>query len=245
MVFDLTGKTALVTGAGQGVGAGIAKVLAEAGASVLVNDFHPERAERVASEVGGRALPFDVSDLAAVQQAVESAGQVDILVNNAGIPPSMRPVQFRELPPEEWAPYIDVNLYGVLNCVKATVDGMCDRGWGRIITISSGAGTTGLGIGVSIYAAGKGAGISFMRHLATECGRSGVTANTLALGLMQRDTAKSEESRTVTKGLERGIPVGRLGTGQDVGYACAYLASNEAAWMNGQTIGLNGGSVTS
>jgi 3-oxoacyl-[acyl-carrier protein] reductase len=244
-VFDLSGKTALVTGAGQGVGAGIAKVLADAGASVLVNDFHAERAERTASAVGGRALPFDVADLASVEKAVEAAGQVDILVNNAGIPPSMRPVQFRELPPEEWAPYIDVNLYGVLNCVKATIDGMCDRGWGRVITISSGAGTTGLGIGVSIYAAGKGAGISFMRHLAHECGRYGVTANSLALGLMQRDDPRSEESRTVTKGLERGIPVGRLGTGEDVGYACAYLASDEASWMNGQTIGLNGGSVTS
>ena len=78
-----------------------------------------------------------------------------------------------------------------------------------------------------------------------ECGRYGVTANTLALGLMQRDDPRSEESRTVTKGLERGIPVGRLGTGEDVGYACAYLASAEASWMNGQTIGLNGGSVTS
>jgi NAD(P)-dependent dehydrogenase (short-subunit alcohol dehydrogenase family) len=244
-VFDLSGKTALVTGAGQGVGAGIAKVLAAAGASVVVNDFHAERAEQSAAAVGGRALPFDVADLAAVQKAIASVGQVDILVNNAGIPPSMRPVQFRDLPPEEWAPYIDVNLYGVLNCVKATLDGMCERGWGRVITISSGAGTTGLGIGVSIYAAGKGAGISFMRHLATECGRQGVTANTLALGLMQRDNAKSEEARTVTKGLERGIPVGRLGTGEDVGYACAYLASDEASWMNGQTIGLNGGSVTS
>src|SRR5690606_4603481 len=136
-----------------------------------------------------------------------SVGQIDILVNNAGIPPSMRPEQFRDLDPSEWAPYIDVNLYGVLNCVKATIDGMCERRWGRVITISSGAGTTGLGIGVSIYAAGKGAGISFMRHLAVECGRYGVTANTLALGLMQRDNAKSEESRTVTKNMERGIPV--------------------------------------
>ena len=244
-MFDLSGKTALVTGAGQGVGAGIAEVLASAGATVLVNDFHAERAERTAAAVGGRALPFDVADLAAVEKAVGSAGPVDILVNNAGIPPSMRPVQFRELPPEEWAPYIDVNLYGVLNCVKATIDGMCDRGWGRVITISSGAGTTGLCIGVSIYAAGKGAGISFMRHLATECGRYGVTANTLALGLMQRDNVKTEEARTVTKGMERGIPVGRLGTGTDVGYACAYLASTEASWMNGQTIGLNGGAVTS
>jgi NAD(P)-dependent dehydrogenase (short-subunit alcohol dehydrogenase family) len=244
-VFDLSGKVALVTGGGQGVGAGIASVLAKAGADVCVNDFHAERAERVAAEIGGRATPFDVADMAKVEKAVAGIGQVDILINNAGIPPSMRPVQFREMSPEEWAPYVDVNLYGVLNCVKATINPMCDRGWGRVITISSGAGTTGLGIGVSIYAAGKGAGISFMRHLAVECGRFGVTANTLALGLMARDNPATEEQRTVTKGIERSIPVGRLGTGTDVGHACVYLASDEASWMNGQTIGLNGGGVTS
>jgi NAD(P)-dependent dehydrogenase (short-subunit alcohol dehydrogenase family) len=244
-VFDLSGKVALVTGGGQGVGAGIAAVLARAGADVCVNDFHAERAERVAAEIGGRATPFDVAEMAAVEKAVANIGQVDILINNAGIPPSMRPVQFREMDPKEWAPYVDVNLYGVLNCVKATINPMCDRGWGRVITISSGAGTTGLGIGVSIYAAGKGAGISFMRHLAVECGRFGVTANTLALGLMARDNPATEEQRTVTKGIERSIPVGRLGTGTDVGHACVYLASDEASWMNGQTIGLNGGGVTS
>jgi NAD(P)-dependent dehydrogenase (short-subunit alcohol dehydrogenase family) len=243
-VFDLSGRVALVTGAGQGVGAGIAKVLAEAGADVCVNDFHADRAERVAAAIGGRATPFDVTDLDAVRAAVGAIGPVDILVNNAGIPPSMRPVQFNELDPAEWAPYVDVNLYGVLNCVKAVLDGMYERQHGRIITISSGAGQTGLGIGVSIYAAGKGAGISFMRHLAVESGRKGVTANTLALGLMQRETQAAEEGRTVTAGLERSIPVGRLGTGLDVGYACVYLASDEASWVTGQTIGINGGNLT-
>jgi NAD(P)-dependent dehydrogenase (short-subunit alcohol dehydrogenase family) len=157
----------------------------------------------------------------------------------------MAAIQFRDLDPSAWAPYIEVNLYGVLNCVKATVDGMCDRGFGRVITISSGAGTTGLNIGVSIYAAGKGGGISFMRHLALEVARYGVTANTLALGLMEKDVPRSEEQRTVTRNMERQIPVGRLGTGTDVGFACVYLASNEANWLTGQTIGLNGGAVTS
>jgi NAD(P)-dependent dehydrogenase (short-subunit alcohol dehydrogenase family) len=244
-MFDLAGRTALVTGAGQGVGAGIARVLAAAGAVVLVNDLDPGRAERVAGEVGGRPLPFDVADRAAVERAVASAGPVDILVNNAGIPPSMRPEQFRAQSPDDWAPYIDVNLYGVLHCVKATIDGMCDRGWGRVVTISSGAGTQGLGIGVALYAAGKGGGISFMRHLAVECARFGVTANTLALGLMERGDAAAESARTVTSGLVAGIPVGRLGTGADVGHCCVFLASDEASWVTGQTIGVNGGSSTS
>jgi NAD(P)-dependent dehydrogenase (short-subunit alcohol dehydrogenase family) len=157
----------------------------------------------------------------------------------------MRPEQFRDQDPDHWTPYIDVNLFGVLHCVKATLDGMCERGWGRIITISSSAGTHGAAIGVALYAAGKGAGISFMRHVAVECARFGVTANTLALGLMARADADAESARTVTSGLVATIPVGRLGTGTDVGHACVYLASDEASWMTGQTIGLNGGWHTS
>lgn len=245
-MFDLTGRTALVTGAGQGVGLGIARVLRAAGATVLINDLVPDRAAAACAEIGdgASALAFDVSDPDAVDAAIERAGAIDILVNNAGIPPSMRPVQFRSLPRAEWAPYIDVNLYGVLNCVKATIDGMCERRWGRVITISSGAGTTGLGIGVSLYAAGKGAGISFMRHLAVECARDGVTANTLALGLMQRGDDADEAGRAVTHKMAAQIPVGRLGTATDIGYACVFLASDEASWITGQTIAVNGGAVT-
>ena len=246
-MFDLTGKTALVTGSGQGVGLGIARTLIDAGATVYVNDLVSERAEAAAAELGPKAiaLPFNVADFDQVEAAIASADPIDILVNNAGIPASMRAVKFRDLPRNEWDPYIDVNLYGVLNCTKAVIDGMCERKWGRIITISSGAGTEGLNIGVSIYGAGKGAGISFMRHLAVENARDGVTANTIALGLMEREGPDaSEEQRTVTANMARTVPVGRLGTGTDVGFACVYLASEEASWMTGQTISLNGGSVT-
>ncbi len=247
-MFDLTGRTALVTGAGRGVGFGIAAALLERGAQVWVNDLVTERAEVAAAQLGEGAHPvaFDVADEIAVDHAIKTVGQVDILVNNAGIPPTMRAVQFREMNRHEWNAYIDVNLYGILNCVKATVDGMCERGWGRVVTISSGAGTHGQNIGVALYAAGKGAGISFMRHLAMECARKGVTANTLALGMMERESsAPTDESSTVTAGLTRTIPVGRLGRPEDVGYACVYLASDEASWITGQTIALNGGSLTS
>jgi 3-oxoacyl-[acyl-carrier protein] reductase len=248
-MFDLSGRIALVTGAGQNQGAGIARALAAQGAAVAVNDLHGERAERVAAKIaaaGGRALaaPFDVTDYAAVASGVarvaRELGAVDILVNNAGIPEGMAVAQFRETQPEAWRPYIDVNVYGVMNCTRAVLDGMCARGFGRIITISSGAGQTGLAMGVSAYAAGKGGQIAFMRHVALENARAGVTANTLALGLMSNAGGSD-----VTSALAKTVPVGRLGTPEDVGAACVFLASDEASWLTGQTIGLNGGNLTS
>jgi NAD(P)-dependent dehydrogenase (short-subunit alcohol dehydrogenase family) len=243
-IFDFSGRVALVTGAGQNVGAGIARMLAAQGARVAVNDAIPERAAAVATEIGATAAPFDVTDLAAVtagmRDVADALGPVDILVNNAGNGGvgGMVPTKFRDMDPSAWDGPIRVNLYGVLNCCKALVDGMCERGWGRIITISSGAGTTGVNIGVSPYSGGKGGAIAFMRSLALEVAPNGVTANSLALGVMP------VAARTVTDGLAASVPVGRIGTPEDVGAACVWLASNEAAWVTGQTIHVNGGSVT-
>lgn len=248
-MFDLSGSAALVTGAGQGVGAGIARALAERGAAVGVNDLVAERAERVAAEIrhaGGRAAAavFDVCDAEAVRAGVARVaaelGAVDLLVNNAGVPEGMGLTQFRDMAPASWARFVDLNLYGVLHCTRAVLDGMCERRFGRIVTISSGAGQVGLGIGVSLYAAGKGGAISFMRHLALEVARFGVTANTLALGLMANTAGVAS-----VEALARTVPVGRLGTPEDVGAAVVFLASREAGWLTGQTIGLNGGTVTS
>ena len=247
-MFDLGGRVALVTGGGQNQGAGIARALASQGAAVAVNDLHGERAEAVAKEIvgrGGRALaaPFDVTDHAAVGAGVarvaRELGPIDVLVNNAGVPEGMGIAQFREMDPALWRGYVDLNLYGVLHCCKAVIDAMCGRGFGRVITISSGAGQTGLALGVSLYAAGKGGAIAFMRHLALETARFGVTVNTLALGLMS-----NAGGADVTAALAKTIPVGRLGTPEDVGAACVYLASTEAGWMTGQTILVNGGYTT-
>jgi NAD(P)-dependent dehydrogenase (short-subunit alcohol dehydrogenase family) len=244
-MFDLTGRVALVTGAGQGVGEGIARALAHQGAQVLVNDFVADRAAAVAESITGSgesasATPFDVTDLHAVREALQTAGAVDILVNNAGNggAEQMTVKSFRELEPEQWEGPIRVNLYGVLNCCKAVIDGMCERRWGRVISISSGAGTAGVAIGVSPYSAGKGGGIAFTRTLALEVARMGVTANTLAIGLM------GHPDPSVTAGLARSIPVGRTGEPADIAAACVWLASDEAAWVTGQTIQINGGSVT-
>jgi NAD(P)-dependent dehydrogenase (short-subunit alcohol dehydrogenase family) len=243
-MFDLSGKTALVTGAGQNVGAGIAHALSAHGATVAVNDVVADRAEATVAAISehgssASASVFDVTDLAAVESAVAAIGPVDILVNNAGNAGAhtMGVTRFVEMSPEQWDAPIRVNLYGVLNCCHATVGRMVYAGWGRVITISSGAGTAGVDIGVSPYSAGKGGGIAFTRTLALEVARSGVTANSLAIGLMGvRDEA-------VTGRLAKGIPVGRVGTPEDIAAACVWLASDEASWVTAQTIQINGGSV--
>ncbi len=248
-MFDLTGRVALVTGAGQNVGVGIARMLAAQGAAVAVNDIVPERAQETVADIvaaGGRAAgaPFDVTSydevVAGVADVTEALGPVDILVNNAGNggAAGMRPEPFREMDPAGWEGPIRVNLYGVLHCSRAVINGMCERGWGRVITISSGAGTGGVNIGVSPYSAGKGGGISFTRTLALEVAPTGVTANTIALGLMGMPDPK------ITARLARAIPVGRTGTPADIGAACVWLASDEASWVTAQTIEINGGSIT-
>jgi 3-oxoacyl-[acyl-carrier protein] reductase len=244
-LFDLTGRTALVTGAGQNVGEGIARALAAQGAMVAVNDIEVDRCHAVVdaiSSAGGRAMTatFDVTDPDAVSSVMAVLPQIDILVNNAGNggAQAMNVKPFREMDPSDWEGPIRVNLYGVLNCTRAVINGMCDSGWGRIVTISSGAGTAGVNIGVAPYSAGKGGGISFMRTLALEVARQGVTANTLAIGLM------GLPDPDITAQLARAIPVGRTGTPEDVASACVWLVSDEAGWVTGQTIELNGGSVT-
>lgn len=243
-MFDLRGRVAVVTGAGQNVGAGIARALAAQGATVHVNDVVGERADATVQQItdaGGSAsaAPFDVTDYDAVSAALASLGTVDILVNNAGNggAAGMSMVQFRDSEPAGWRGAIDVNLFGVLHCSRAVINGMCERGFGRVITISSGAAVTGLRIGVSPYAAGKGGAIAFMRHLAIENAREGVTANSLALGLMQPENTPTVDA------LAKQIPVGRTGTPEDVGHACVYLASDEASWITGQTIHLDGGAT--
>jgi 3-oxoacyl-[acyl-carrier protein] reductase len=248
-MFDLTGRRALVTGSGQGVGFGIAQRLAQQGAAVAINDLVAERAEQAAKSIdsGGQravAAPFDVTDYTAVQAGIAAAenalgGPLDVLVNNAGVPPGMGLKPFCETEPEDWARQINLNTYGVIHCCRTVINGMSERGHGRIVTISSGAGTIGLNLGVSPYAAGKGGAISFMRHLALESARTGVTANTIAIGLMNND-----QGEDVTAHIARSIPVGRLGTPEDIAALVLYLVSDEASWMTGQTVELNGGNVT-
>jgi NAD(P)-dependent dehydrogenase (short-subunit alcohol dehydrogenase family) len=248
--MTLNGRVALVTGAGRSVGLGIARELAIAGAAVAVNDLHPDRAREAAAEIAALgagpaiASPFDVTDydavLAAVAAVGDQLGPVDILVNNAGIPENGGSGRFAESKPESWMPYIQLNLLGSMYCIHAVLPGMIERGWGRVIQISSGASSVGLPIGVSVYGASKAGIEGLLRHVAVEVGRSGVTANTLALGLME-NTAQMDDNRLAR--MLAGIPVGRLGRGDEVGTAAAWLASEQGAFVTGQVIHLNGGST--
>ena len=246
-MFDLTRRVALVTGAGQGVGAEVARTLARQGAAVAVNDLVPARARAVADEIleeGGRAdaVTADITDVDAVGAMVATVdarlGSIDILVNNAGIPADGFVLkQFRDMTVAEWEPFIRLNLYGTLHCTRAVVDGMCERGWGRVVTVSSEAGRTGTDLGISLYGAAKAAAVGLSRHLAVELGPFGVTVNCVSLGVIERADGGGG-------GMAKRYPARRLGRPADVAGAIAYLASDEAAWVTGQTLPVNGGIFT-
>lgn len=241
----LSGRTALVTGAGQGVGAGIATRLAEAGASVLVNDLEPGRATAVAEDLLARGLraeplPFDVTDHPLVTDTLAGRG-VDVLVNNAGVPPGGgRPNRFAEMPAADWRLQLSLNLEALMHLTQTVLPGQMERGWGRIIQISSGASSRGLAIGVAAYGAAKAGGESLIRHLAVEYGGHGITANSLALGLMEGVARAGEDG---VARMVRAIPTGRLGRPSEVGTAAVWLASDDGGLVNGQVIHLNGGSL--
>jgi 2-hydroxycyclohexanecarboxyl-CoA dehydrogenase len=249
--FDLSGRRALITGAGQGVGAGIAALLAGNGAEVLVNDLVAERAEAQARELidaGGRAVscPFDVTDHDGVAAAVAATGPVDILVNNAGNAggdgwPGMVP--FAETTPADWERFLPVNLYGVMHCVHAVLPGMIERRWGRLVTIISDASRVGEPM-MAAYSAAKAGAAGLMRSVAKEVGRYGVTANNISLGTMRTPLTEASwidaDERQVAARL-RGYAIRRPGLPDDVAALTLYLTSPAAGYITGQTIPLNGG----
>lgn len=253
-LLKLDGRVALVTGAGQGVGAEIARNLANHGASVVVNDFYGDRAEAIARELtskGGTAVDVaaDVTDYDGVQQMFKTAeehfGQVDILVNNAGnAGPSGSIVEsapFWETAPDDWERWMKVNYYGVLNTTRLALPGMVDRRFGRIITIVSDAGRVGEPNFV-VYSGAKAGAMGLMRSVAKAVGPHQVTANSIALATIETPTiAPVIEDEATRKAILKHYIIRRLGQPADAAGLALFLASDSASWITGQTYPVNGG----
>lgn len=254
-LLDLGGRTAFITGAGQGVGRRIALHMAEHGAgAIVVNDFRLERAEAVAAEVeahGARALPLagDVSDYGAVRDTVGKAiaeyGGIDILVNNAGNagpnPTDSMTRPFWEQEPEDWNGYLGTNLYGVLNTTRFVVPSMIERGYGRIVNMISDAARYGER-GREPYSAAKAGSAGFTRSLAASLGRYAITANCVSLAAtLTPRTEKQLTDEVATKKLLSHYLIRRTGQPEDAANLVLFLTSDAASWMTGQTVPVNGG----
>jgi 3-oxoacyl-[acyl-carrier protein] reductase len=266
MDLHLTGKVALVTGGGQGVGRRICMELAAEGARVAVNDLFPERAAAVAGEIreaGGEALavPADITSMEAVQAMVElvrdKLGPVDVLVNNAGIVPERRekggmPPTFLEMPYDDWRKVIDLNVYGTMHCCRAVLPDMVARHGGRIISIMSEAGRLGEAR-LAVYSGAKAAILGFSKAIAREHGRDAINVNVIALGavshegirngplLPSADPETDERLRKMIQAYPIGRGLGRLSRPEDISSAVAFLASDRAAYITGQSLGVSGG----
>ena len=241
-MFDLTGKSALVTGASGGIGADIARALHAAGATVGLSGTRVEPLEALAAELGARAHvlpcnlsnPEDVEGL--VKRATEAMGAVDILVNNAGI---TRDGLAMRMSDDDWQSVIDVNLTAPFRLSRAAIRGMMKARWGRIINISSVVGRAG-NAGQANYAASKGGLVALSKSLAEEVASRGITVNCVAPGFIETPmTEKLNEAQRGT--ILASVPAGRMGTPQEIAAAVLYLASQEAAYVTGATLHVNGG----
>jgi 3-oxoacyl-[acyl-carrier protein] reductase len=242
MMFDLTGKAALVTGASGGIGGAIARALHGQGAAVALSGTRVAPLEALAGELGAWAhvLPCDLSDPAAVEalpkQAAEALGQVDILVNNAGI---TRDQLFMRMSDADWDAVIAVNLTSVMRLSRGCLRGMMKARWGRIVNVSSIVGVTGTP-GQANYAASKAGVIGMSKSLAAEVASRGITVNCVAPGFIA--TAMTEALNDEQKArINTQIPAGRMGEAAEIAAAAVYLASQEAAYITGQTLHVNGG----
>lgn len=243
MMFDLSGMTALVTGASGGLGSAIAKALAGQGARLAVSGSNVEKLERFREELGGDhvALACNLSDSAAVDQLVPSAvdalgGQLDILINNAGV---TRDNLLMRMKDEEFEEVIRINLEAAFRLIRAASRPMMKARFGRIISISSVVGVTG-NPGQANYVASKAGLIGLTKVAALELASRGVTVNAVAPGFMQSAMTDALNDQQ-KEGILSRIPAGAMGSGGDIGAACVYLASREAGYVTGQTLHVNGG----
>jgi 3-oxoacyl-[acyl-carrier protein] reductase len=241
-VFDLAGKTALVTGASGGLGGAIARALYGQGATVALSGTRREALEALAGELGSRAyaLPCDLADAVAVEALVPAAeaamGSLDILVNNAGV---TRDNLFMRMKDAEWDTVLAVNLTAAFRLSRSVLKGMMRRRFGRIVNITSIVGVTG-NPGQGNYAAAKAGMIGMSKALAAEVASRGVTVNCIAPGFIASPMTDALNDKQ-REAILASVPMGRLGAGADIGAAAVYLASGEAAYVTGQTLHVNGG----
>jgi 3-oxoacyl-[acyl-carrier protein] reductase len=234
---SLEGKTALVTGGSRGIGAAVARELARAGATVVVGfRSGKQEAEAIASEVGGRAVQADVSNVEDAKRLVEEAGDLDVLVNNAGI---TRDGVLARMTDDDWRSVLETNLSSVFYTCRAVSRGMMKRRGGSIVNLSSIVGLHG-NWGQSNYAASKGGIVAFTKSLAQELGSRGVRANVVAPGYIntQLTDVIPEEAQQKMLGL---TPLGRFGEPEDVARAVRFLSSDEASFITGEVVVVGGG----
>ena len=245
----LKGKVAVDTGGGGGIGSATCRRFAEEGAKVAVLDIDLESAQAVAASIPDSdtlALRVDITNLENVKQSIEQTeqqlGSVDILINNAGWD-VFRP--FLKTNPTFWHKVIDINLVGVLNMHHVVLPGMVKRGYGRVVSVSSDAGRVGSS-GESVYAACKAGMIGFARTLAREHARQGITFNVVCPGptdtaLFSSYSEGAGDPEKLRNAMQRAVPMGRIGTPDDLPGAIAFLASDDAAYITGQVISVSGG----
>lgn len=241
-MFDLNGKNVLLTGASGGIGGAIAKALHAAGATVALSGTRIEPLQALAAELGERAhvLPCNLSDAEAVtalpKQAADIMGSVDILVNNAGI---TRDNIFMRMSDDEWSSVLEVNLTSTMRLCKGVIRGMMKSRWGRIVNISSIVGATG-NPGQANYAASKAGMVGMSKSIAYEVASRGITVNCVAPGFIT--TAMTDKLNDDQKsGILTQVPAGRMGEPDEIAAAVLYLSSQEAAYVTGTTLHVNGG----
>jgi NAD(P)-dependent dehydrogenase (short-subunit alcohol dehydrogenase family) len=247
---DLTGKTALVTGGGSGVGSEICRTLVGAGAFVWVNDIYEDRAAKIADDIGGdasaRPVKCDITSPVKIARMRETTGPVDILVNNAGNPTQgFELKRFVDSNPEDWEYLMRLNLGAILHVTHSYLAPMVDQKWGRIVTIASDAGRKGERY-QAIYGAAKAGAMGFIRSLAAEVGAYGVTANCVSLATMRTGPTEQAIARDpdLERRLSRAYTVPRLGLPADVAPLVVLLCSEAGAWITGQTYPVDGGYVS-
>ena len=246
---ELSGKVAIVTGAGQGMGRAVAQRLADAGARLVANDVSLDSAERTASALrdGGAeavAVQGDVTSrtdvICIVDTAIRQFGAVHILVNNAGV---LRPTAVIDIEEDEWDFVVGVNLKGTYLCSRAVLPVMREAGWGRIVNFSSTAGKNVSTVGGAHYTAAKAGILGFTRHLAKEEAHHGITVNSVCPGLIDTEMVRSTIDDARARAYADSFPIQRLGEPSEVAELVAFLASDRAAYITGASLDINGGDL--